>query len=81
MLGESLDSIDETVADVVGEITNMITGGAKRIYSEQGMEFDLTRPSTVIGKENPVQHTVEGTTILMPFSTSSGEFYVEVCFN
>ena len=81
MLGESLESIDDTVADVVGEITNMITGSAKRIYSEQGMEFDLTRPSTVIGKDNPVKHTVEGTTILMPFNTSAGSFYVEVCFN
>ena len=81
MLGEVLDDIDETVAEAVGEITNMITGGAKRIYSEQGLEFNLTRPSTVIGKDNPVKHTVEGTIILMPFDTCAGAFYVEVCFN
>ena len=81
MLGESLNSIDDTVADVVGEITNMITGSAKRIYSDQGLEFDLTRPTTIIGKDNPVNHTVSGTTILMPFDTKAGAFYVEVCFN
>ena len=81
MLGETFESIDETVVDAVGEITNMITGGAKRLYSERDLEFDLTRPSTVVGRDKPVIHTVKGTTILMPFTTSAGAFYLEVCFN
>ncbi|MGK0441088.1 MAG: chemotaxis protein CheX [Pseudohongiellaceae bacterium] len=81
MLGEKLDGSDETITDAVGEITNMITGSAKRIYSEQGIEFDLTRPTTVIGKENPIEHSVKGAVILIPFSTEAGPFYVEVCFN
>ena len=59
MLGESVSSIDEVVIDVVGEITNMITGSAKRIYSEQGMEFDLTLPSMTVGNDTPLTHSVE----------------------
>ena len=81
MLGETLEHIDETVADVVGEITNMITGSAKRIYSEQGMEFDLTRPTTTIGSDHPITHTVTGTTIVLPFNTNSDAFYIEFCFS
>ncbi|MCR8921163.1 chemotaxis protein CheX [Dasania sp. GY-MA-18] len=81
MLGESFDTIDEAIADVVGEITNMITGNAKQIYSEGGLDFALATPKTLIGKDTPVAHTVTGATILMPFSTDAGEFYVEVCFN
>jgi chemotaxis protein CheX len=81
MLGEKLSAIDETVVDVVGEITNMITGSAKRIYSEQGLDFDLTLPKTRVGREEPLQHTVEGTTFLMPFSTAAGDLYLEACFN
>jgi len=36
MLGESFTEIDDTVKDVVGEITNMVTGGAKKSLAEQG---------------------------------------------
>ncbi len=81
MLGETVDSINDTVIDVVGEITNMITGSAKRIYSEQGMEFDLTRPSMTIGTDEPLQHSVNGNPILLPFHTDAGKFYVELCFS
>ena len=79
MLGESMDKIDDAVVDLVGEITNMITGSAKRIYSEQGIEFDLTIPKTLLGGE-PIEHTVEGRAIYLPFSTDAGEFFVEFCF-
>ncbi len=81
MLGESVNSIDDTVVDVVGEITNMITGSAKRIYSEQGMEFDLTLPSTMVGNSKPLQHSVKGEPIILPFNTNAGVFYVELCFS
>ncbi|ARN72962.1 chemotaxis protein CheX [Oceanicoccus sagamiensis] len=81
MLGESVTSIDATVIDVVGEITNMITGSAKRIYSEQGMEFDLTLPSTLVGNDQPLQHSVNGELIVLPFNTAAGQFYLELCFS
>ena len=81
MLGESINSIDDTVVDLVGEITNMITGSAKRLYSEQGMDFDLTQPSTAIGSDIAVKHSVAGAPILLPFATDAGEFYVELCFS
>jgi chemotaxis protein CheX len=81
MLGEQLNSIDDTIADVVGEITNMITGSAKRIYSEQGIDFELTRPTTLIGNDQAIIHSVEGTTIVLPFAIEAGTFYVEVCFS
>ena len=80
MLGESVDSIDETVVDMVGEITNMITGSAKRIYSEQGLEFDLTLPDTWVGKGQPTGHNVKGKVIVLPFSIDAGDFYIEICF-
>ena len=41
MLGERPNSINEEVTDMVGEITNMVTGGAKRILSESGFEFSM----------------------------------------
>lgn len=80
MLGEQSSAIDDTVVDVVGEITNMITGSAKRLFSEQGLEFDLTRPSTLVGQDQPLNHSVEGQPILLPLNTPAGEIYLELCF-
>ncbi len=35
MLGEEEKSINDTVTDMAGEITNMVTGGAKKLLNEK----------------------------------------------
>jgi len=81
MLGEKIDTIDNSIIDLVGEVTNMITGDAKRTYSEQGIEFDLTIPSVQLGREQDLVHSVAGKPIVVPLSVASGEFYIEFCFS
>ena len=81
MLRLDTDVVDEEIEDLIGEMTNMVAGGAKAIYQEQGYDFDLTRPTVITGENHQVKHSVKGTTILLPFNTESGEFYVEACFN
>jgi chemotaxis protein CheX len=81
MLGEKITTIDDTVIDAVGEITNMITGNAKRIYAEQGIDFNLTQPSTTLGYDLPLNHSVTGDIILLPFTTDAGKFFLEFCFD
>lgn len=39
MLGEKAEKITDELVDCVGEITNMICGGAKAILSEKGYKF------------------------------------------
>jgi len=80
MLGENAQKIDESVADCVGEITNMVTGGAKKILSEKGYKFDMAIPSTIIGKNHSIIHTTRGRVICIPFKIVAGSFFVEVCF-
>lgn len=41
MIGEEVTEINSAITDLVGEITNMVTGGAKRLLSEQGYDFDM----------------------------------------
>lgn len=81
MLGESVEKVDNSVADCVGEITNMVTGGAKKIFSEKGYKFDMAIPSTIIGKGHSITHKTSGNIICIPFKTMAGSFFVEVCFN
>lgn len=80
MLGETLDTLDDTVADMVGEITNMVTGGAKKMLAEKGYRFELAIPSTIIGKNHTINHKTKGPIVVVPFETVGGSIFVEVCF-
>ena len=80
MLGEDVREIDSTVTDLVGEITNMVTGGAKRLLAEQGYDFDMAIPAVVTGKDHHISHKSKGPKIQVPFSTLAGNFYLEICF-
>lgn len=80
MLGDDVQEIDNTVTDLVGEITNMVTGGAKRLLSEQGYDFDMAIPAVVSGKNHRISHKSRGPKILIPFTTLAGKFYLEICF-
>jgi len=80
ILGEKPLKINDTVTDMVGEITNIVTGGAKRALSEQGYDFDLAIPGIITGPNHRISHTTSGQTILLPFSTTCGKFFVEISF-
>lgn len=81
MLGERPEAINADVKDMVGEITNMICGGAKNELSQKGYEFGMATPMIVSGKNHTVNHQVDGKKLIMPFSHSSGSLYLEMCFN
>ncbi|WP_027850968.1 chemotaxis protein CheX [Marinospirillum insulare] len=80
MLGERPTKINATVEDLIGEITNMVSGGAKKILSEEGYNFYLSQPVTFVGEGHKILHSVYGPKILIPFHVESGDFVVEVCF-
>lgn len=81
MLGEKPKSINEEVTDMVGEITNMVTGGAKRILGEKGYEFSMATPVVVSGKGHTITHKCDGPKILMPFDSDFGKVHIEVSFD
>ena len=81
MLGESVSEVNETVTDLVGELTNMIVGGAKGLLEENGYDIGMATPVVITGKDHEVIHKAEGQNILMPFNSEPGTFYVEVCFD
>ncbi|MGL5047006.1 MAG: chemotaxis protein CheX [Shewanella sp.] len=80
MLGENPGKINEEVTDLVGEITNMVTGGAKNILGQKGYEFEMATPMVVSGKGHTISHKANGTKIIMPFTSPYGAAYIEICF-
>lgn len=80
MLGEEDATNAEMLADMAGEITNMVTGGAKRILSEKGYEFAMAIPSIVSGKGHTIRHQSKKPIVMIPFTTDAGDFFIEICF-
>lgn len=81
MLGERPAAINEEVTDMVGEITNMVTGGAKNILGDKGYDFDMATPMIVSGKDHTINHKCEGKTLIVPFTSDNGNAYIEVSFD
>lgn len=80
MVGEEYTRINDEVADAVGELTNMISGQARRSLAELGMTFKASTPSVVTGKGHVVNHVGAGPILVIPFETDGGAFHVEICF-
>ncbi len=80
MLGEKLESVDETALDLTGEIVNMVVGGAKAILSEQGYDFEMSRPNMILGNDIEAKPNYGGQTVTLPFSTAVGDFYVDFTY-
>lgn len=81
MLGEKPAKIDAEVIDMVGEITNMVTGGAKRILADKGFDFDMSTPIVVSGKGHTITHKSEGPKLLLPLTSKFGNACIEICFD
>jgi chemotaxis protein CheX len=81
MLGENPGTINEEVTDMVGEITNMVTGGAKNLLSKKGYDFDMATPIVVSGKSHSITHKFDGPKIMIPFTAKNGRAVIEICFD
>jgi len=81
MLGEQLEKVNDDVADMVGEITNMIYGGAKNELGKLGYNFGMATPVVVFGKDHTLSHTASGRKLIMPFASDHGKIFLEMCFD
>lgn len=67
---------DPNFADAIGELANMIAGGAKQHLNGVA---SISVPSVVIGKGYTVAAMSDTPCIVIPCSSPFGEFTVEVC--
>lgn len=81
MVGERPEKLDAEVGDMVGEITNMIAGSAKRDLAEDGFDFGMATPVVVTGKDHTISHQVDGPKVILPFMCDDGLAHMEICFD
>ena len=79
MLGESFARADKDVFDAVGEITNMISGASRTYLEKEALTVWAGIPAVVFGKDHRVKHILNSPSIVIPFTTEYGSFFVDVC--
>lgn len=79
MLMEKKSQVDDEVVNLVGEITNMVVGGAKQGFESSGLDFGLTLPEMIQGEAHDINHAVDDPVMLMPLNIESGSIYLEFC--
>lgn len=79
MLGEDLKKIDHEIKDAVGEITNMVSGVARKKLEAMDLQVLAAIPTVVAGKGHSVLHVMGGPSLIIPFETDWGGFVVDVC--
>jgi chemotaxis protein CheX len=76
LLGERPNDICPEVADAVGEVTNMIAGGAKAKLDH--LQLSLGLPTVVTGRTTCIAFPSRATPISIPFKSPAGPMTVEV---
>ena len=76
--GEEMSQGHNDFADAVGELVNMVSGGAKAQFA--GKDVSISCPSVVIGNDHVVFGRKDVVCVTMQCSSDCGDFNLEVSF-
>jgi len=79
MLGEEITEINGDIKDAVGELTNMISGVARKKLEAEGLNVTAAIPTVVCGANHSIVHVLGGPSIIIPFEIDEGSFVVDIC--
>lgn len=75
-IGMEVDVESEDFGDAIGELVNMVSGGAKAKF--EGKNVSISCPHVVVGSGHKVQQMSDAICIRIPCSSELGDFAVEV---
>ena len=77
-IGEPMRSLNMEVADAVGELVNMISGGAKTDLNNMGFNLSLALPNVVMGSDHQIWKKRDVPCVVLDFECEAGNFAIEV---
>lgn len=80
MVGDTATAVDDAVRDAIGEVVNMIAGGAKATLSQKGFSFRIAIPQVVTGRGQVIDHKGDLPYLCVPFHLGEETFWLEVGF-
>jgi len=79
MLGEEIKDLNGDIKDAVGELTNMVSGAARKRLEAEGYSIMAAIPTVVSGSKHSITHVLGGPSIIIPFEIDTGTFVIDVC--
>jgi len=79
MLGEEHPEVTKEILDAVGELTNMVSGASRTQLEKMGMAVYAAIPTVVHGQGHTITHILKSPSLVIPFSTAAGPFFIDVC--
>jgi chemotaxis protein CheX len=76
ILGETPPDLNPDVVDAIGELTNIVAGGAKAQLEQ--LEMSVSMPNVIIGRNHTVGFPRNVTPIAIPFECEWGPICVQV---
>ena len=80
MLMDTYTEYCDDIADVGGEICNMIMGNTKRELAGIGYTTNMAIPSMITGKDHSINYPKGTAVIIIPIETAHGKMFMEVCY-
>jgi chemotaxis protein CheX len=77
LFGQVYTEINDEACDAVGELTNIIYGGAKTILNNLGYRFEMAVPSVVMGATR-FSINASDQCLSLPFSCQKGKFVLSI---
>ncbi len=78
MTGEDVGNINRNVQDSIGELANIIAGGAKTVLAEQNLSYHISIPTVIVGKNHSVEHRANTPVVVIPFEINNNQIILEV---
>ncbi len=78
-VGDQVTKITPEVQDAVGELANIVAGGAKSELAQSGLTFNLAIPTIVLGRNHTIIQEVNTPVIVVPLKIDGLSFSMEVC--
>lgn len=70
-MGENETNLtDDMVSDGIGEVANMVAGGAKRQFATTEYRFDISTPTVIMGSPTALYNPAETVSIACEFTAS-----------
>ncbi|MBI5118472.1 chemotaxis protein CheX [Candidatus Poribacteria bacterium] len=81
LLGADNTVSDDSVSDAVGELVNIVAGGAKAMFcTESSVPIDLSLPNVIRGERHTVEFPSDAMWLDVPFTSDLGPFNLRVAF-
>jgi chemotaxis protein CheX len=80
LLGDTAESITPEVVDAVGELTNIISGQARKEFEKNGLNLKASIPTVVVGHHVEINFITQVPTVSLPFSFPTGNGSSEIMY-